>query len=329
LAQPFTALEVDNLRLMRHFCTHAWLSIVSEPDGSLNTDYRDLWCNVVPELAFAHPFLLHALLAVSAVHLLLTNPSLNSTATSASGSIANLAQHHHLQSLPLLRDALSAPADGNLTITTALFAAGALMALFAFGHSQIPADSTSLAALSAIDEFVQALTMLRGMSAIVHSAPGSLESTPFKVMFPREPSDPTVPLSPATEGYFAALKAAHARTIWPGGHGEAEAYAAAIEILRYTFLLYREEPGRQGAAVPFAVWLPQPVLSGIRDHQPIALCLVAGYATILHWLREDLWIQGWGRRVMGGLRVGLASNEWEEVIAWPLQVVGSDAVYPF
>jgi hypothetical protein len=326
LVQPFTGLEIDNLRLMRHFCTHAWLSIVSEPDGSINADYRDLWCNIVPELAFAHPFLLHALLAVSAVHLVLTDPSSNSTATSASGSVANLAQHHHLQSLPLLTGALSAPADA--TMTTALFAAAALMALFAFGHSQIPTDSTSLAALSTINDFAQALTILRGMSAIVHSAPGSLESTPFKVMFPREPSDPTVPLSPATEGYFAALKAAHARTIWPGGHGQAEAYAAAIEILRYTFLLYREEPGRQGAAVPFAVYLPELVLSGIREYQPIALCLLAGYATILHWLKKDLWIQGWGRRVMDGLRAGLGGSEWEEVIAWPLQVVGSDAVYP-
>jgi hypothetical protein len=133
-----------------------------------------------------------------------------------------------------------------------------------------------------------------------------------------------MPLSPGTEGYLAAVEAACSRMTWLGGQEEAGGCSFMTAILRYTFLLQRDQPGRQMAAVPFAVLLPGPVLSGIREQQPLALCLVAGYATVLHALRRHLWIQGWGRRVMEGVERKLAGSEWEEVIAWPVQVVLSN-----
>jgi hypothetical protein len=74
------------------------------------------------------------------------------------------------------------------------------------------------------------------------------------------------------------------------------------EILRYTFLLYREAPERLLVELPFAAFLPEPVLSGIRAKKPLALCLVSGYAIALHWVRKYLWVQGWGRWVMEGSR---------------------------
>lgn len=214
-SRSFNDLELDNLRLMCHYFTHAWTSMVSDTDGDAKNNHYELWHDIVPDLAMTHPFLLHALLAVSAVHFALTTPT-SSISASELASMANLAQHHHTLSLQLMRKALSAPIDA-ITIQP-LFACSACIAMYAFAHSLIPGPRV---AVNPLEEFAQALTMLHGMSAIVQSAPGLLEDTPFKVGLLPAPSDPAMPLSPGTEGYLAAVEAARSRMTWLGGQEEA------------------------------------------------------------------------------------------------------------
>ena len=304
---------------MSHYFTHTWQSIISDTDGEAKERHHELWHDLVPRLALTYPFLLHALLAVSAVHLALTTP-MSSTIPSALDSMANLARHHHAQSLPLMRKALSSPIDN--VVIQPLFVCSVFISMYAFAYSLIQGARTRL---DPLEEFSYGLTMLHGISAVVHSDPRLLLDTPFKVMLIPNPSDPDAPLSPATEGYLAALRAANARMTWPGGREEAEAYEYMIGILRYTFLLHRETPGRVMTIIPFATKLPDPVLSAIREQQPLALCLVAGYATVLYSLKRNMWIQGWGGRVMEAVERKLEGTEWEEVIAWPLRVVSKDS----
>ena len=318
ISQTFNALELDNLRLMSHYFTHVWQSIVSDTDGEAKDNHHALWHDLIPGLAVTHPFLLHALLAVSAVHLALTTPA-SSAIPSELESLANIARHHHAQSLPLIRQTLRSPLDS--TIIQPLFASSMFIAMYAFTHSLIQDARTDL---DPLDEFSYGLTMLHGMEAVVQCDPMLLLGTPFNVMLIPNPRDPDAPLSPATEGYLAALRAAHARMTWPGGRDEADAYGYMIDILRYTFVLHRETSGRMMAFLPFAIKLPDLVLSGIREQQPLALCLVAGYATVLYSLKNNLWIHGWGEGVMEGVERKLAGTEWEEVIAWPSRVVSRD-----
>jgi hypothetical protein len=303
---------------MSHYFTHAWKSIVSDTEGELKDSHHNLWHEIIPGLAVPYPFLMHAILAVSAVHFALTTP-VDSTEDSARVSMANLAQHHLTLCLPLMRDALSAPID-SISIQP-LFACSALIAMYAFGHSQIP---DMQAAMHPLEQFSQAVTMFNGMASIVHAGPGLLENTPFKVGLLPTLSDPAAPLDAATESYLATLNSAYARMTWQAGSKEAEGYDFMLGILRYTFLLHHETSGRQIAAVPFAALMPEPVLSGVRNQQPFALCLVAGYAVVLHWLRRLLWIQGWGKRVLDAIEMKLMATEWEGLITWPLQVVASD-----
>lgn len=317
-SQSFTALELDNFHLMGHYFTHVWRTVASDSDGEVDGELYELWHDIIPGLAIKHPFLLHALLALSAVHIAQSVPS-TSISTSTSVSMANLAQHHHTLSLPLMRQALSSPMDS--VIIQPLFACATFIAMYAFAHYLIPGIHS---AAGPVEEFAQALTMLRGTAAIVRSGPGLLEETPFKLMLLPTPSNPEAPLIPEIESYLSALKAAHARMTWPGGSEEAEGYSFMIGMLRHTFILHYEEPTRQMAAIPFAVLLPEPVLSGIHDQKPFALCLVAGYATVLHRLKQHLWIQGWGKRVIDGIGKKLAGSEWEEIVAWPLEVASQD-----
>lgn len=312
-SQTFTALELDNLHLMIHYLTHAWRSIASDSNEEVDESDYELWHDIVPSLASKYPFMMHSLLAVSAVHFAQTS---NSMSTPALVAMANLAQHHHTLSLPLMREALSNSIDS--AAIQPLFLCALLIAVYAFARPLIPGICT---AVDPLEEFAQALGMLRGTVAIVRSGPGLLDGTPLKVMLLLSPSNPEAPLDAGTEGYIVALKAAHARMTWLGGDEEAEAYNFVIGLLRNSFLLYNEAPSKQIAAVPFAVFLPEPVLSGIHEEKPLALCLIAGYSVVLHRLKEHHMVRGWGRRVMDGVQRKLAGSEWEGVIAWPLDVV--------
>ena len=53
---------------MRHYLTHAWLALANDE----NT--RQMWLVIVPQLAYQHEFLMHALMACTALHMAHLNP---------------------------------------------------------------------------------------------------------------------------------------------------------------------------------------------------------------------------------------------------------------
>lgn len=317
-SRTFNALNLENLRLMCHYFSHAWLTIVSDTEGAVKDTHHFLWHELVPDLAMKHDYLLHALLALSATHLALTAPA-SSTGPSELASREELARHHQALTLALLRDALASPI-GSDTVQP-LFACSMLVSLYAFGNFLIPGEDTGT---NVLEEFGQAITILHGMTAIVSSDPNLLEDTPFIVARLLKPENPAEPLNPATEEFLVALHAANAAMDWPGGTADAEAYSFMIGVLRYTFRLHCEMPGRQHKVIPFAIRLPERVLAGIREQHGLALCLIAGYAAVLHTLKNNVWIQDWGLRVIKTVERKLAGTEWEKLAAWASRVTSKD-----
>ena len=63
LDAPSTGLNITDLELMVQWCKSSY-QVLSRDE---KTDY--IWRYLVPEEAVAHPFLMHGILAVSAIHL--------------------------------------------------------------------------------------------------------------------------------------------------------------------------------------------------------------------------------------------------------------------
>lgn len=68
-------LNDSNSLMMQHFITHTRLTLATDE----NT--RQTWQVIVPELAYRHEFLMHALLACTAVHMAHLNPDQHSELT--------------------------------------------------------------------------------------------------------------------------------------------------------------------------------------------------------------------------------------------------------
>jgi hypothetical protein len=78
---------------MHHFTTHTWLTLATDE----NT--RQMWHDIVPQLAYQHEFLMHALLTCTALHMAYLSPDQHSELTIK-------ARTHQDLAMPLFRAAV-------------------------------------------------------------------------------------------------------------------------------------------------------------------------------------------------------------------------------
>ena len=79
--------------MMHHFTTHTWLTLATDEDT------RQMWHFIVPQLAYEHKFVMHALLACTALHMAYLDPHQYSELTIK-------ARTHQDRALPLFRTAI-------------------------------------------------------------------------------------------------------------------------------------------------------------------------------------------------------------------------------
>ena len=90
---------------MDHFTAHTWLTLATDE----NT--RQMWRVIVPQLVYQHEYLMHALLACTALHMAYLNPDQHIDLTIK-------ARTHQDHALPLFRAAV--PSVGNETCDAVL-----------------------------------------------------------------------------------------------------------------------------------------------------------------------------------------------------------------
>jgi hypothetical protein len=69
--------------------------------------------------------------------------------------------------------------------------------------------------------------------------------------------------------------------------------------------------------MPFPIQCPLQFVLKLKEQDPLALVILAHYAVILHWLREEhLWMRGWGKDIVDTVKHTL-DKEWLDCIEWP------------
>ncbi|MCJ1291585.1 hypothetical protein MMC34_003130 [Xylographa carneopallida] len=292
----FAGEERDNLRLMHHFTVEAH-RLIAPSQGAIA-----VWRELIPQLAFEADFLLHGILAVSALHLALTRP-----AAHPHGADAALALRHYTTALALFRPQLDRVTARNIY---ALFAFSCVVPVYVFGYphvSQFPADP--------LPEMLDMISVMRGCADIVGRGFHWLQASPFKHLL-LQPTDPAQALAPEIDDALTGLQERNGQTTCDPALRDA--YDTAIETLWESFKVADNMPGEQATALPFPVKLSAEVLLQMREGDPMALVILAHYAVILHWLERVPWMKGWGSKTIDavGERVG---EEWRAYMAWPLR----------
>lgn len=299
----FTTTERDNLRLMNHYGGYTCIAIAGLTSTSEETLH--VWRDYVPELAYEHNYLLHGLLGLSALHLALSKPTLQHEHTV-------LAMHHHNIGIAVFRTLITDITADNIN---ALFAFSCILVLHSFGiYRSIKSQ------LDPIAKIHEVLTLLRGTGVIVKSAMHLLKQGPMRAALMPMLNDPTRELPFEIEGVLTELLQRIDTTIATTVNGDE--YTAAISALRHNFLLAIEHPDVNLTMVLFPVFVSPEFLPLVCIGEPLALAILANYAVILHWLRGHVWLEGWGRQVVGAVHQVLPLD-WHQCVAWAVSEVGS------
>ena len=290
----FMAEERDNLRLMHHFTTSAHRSIAPSPGAVA------VWRDLVPQLAFEYDFLLHGVLAFSALHLALTS-QVNRLANSA------LALRHYTAALALFRPQLDSITSSNIY---SLFAFSCVVPVYIFGYPHVSQFPTN-----PLPEMLEMMSVMRGCANIVGSGFQWLDSSPFKHLL-LQPTDPSQALATEIEDALTGLQERNNQTTT--SPALRDAYATAIETLWESFKVADNMPGEQATALPFPVKLSAEVLMKMQEGDPMALIILAHYAVTLHWLDTVPWMAGWGSKTINAVNETVG-EEWRAYMAWALQ----------
>ncbi|PWY77099.1 C6 zinc finger domain protein [Aspergillus heteromorphus CBS 117.55] len=301
--QAVPSLNFTDLELMMHWC-NATYKTVSRAD---KTDH--IWRDRVPEEALAHPFLMHGLLALSALHLAQTRPDNRRSA------YINTAVAHQNRALALFREMLC---DINPSNAKAMFSFASIVVLYTFGFPHLPESDDPWAC---VDDMIQVHMLARGVQQVLSQAIPGIRSGDWGVVLEMDDGDEGPP-----EDVRLALQRLHEANSVCGTKDPAHdtaVYEYAIETLADMMATARVGLASVSAAFRWAIRQKPEFMDLLRERQPLALVILAHHSAFFHRLRDVWYIGTWGIRVTRAVWQGL-DEQWRPLLDKPmLEIFGN------
>lgn len=140
-----------DLMLMNNWTAFTWETLVDQPER-----LKDLWQSQAVTEAYSQPFLMHGILALSALHL----ASLSYNRPEKSREHRAAALRHHDQALALFRPLLSKITAHNCH---AIFGFSALLVVLSFALPGFPFEENTK---SPVEELLMIITLLKGVQGM-------------------------------------------------------------------------------------------------------------------------------------------------------------------
>jgi hypothetical protein len=223
---------------------------------------KHVWQALVVEEALHNPFLMHGILAVSALHVSLTEAELEKTFW------LGLASAHNSEALHLFVRRLT---DINSTNAKAMVGFAGLVVAFAFGSALTGLSEPDKPSLDALNNI---FVLCRGVQEITNTAFSQQLKGTFAPLFDARVPQAAVPrnVKQALE-YLTNLNAE--RSV-ESGH-EAATYMPAIETLRDLSVYTYAQPASSTLAVGWAIKATPAYLDHVQMKRPFALVVHAYY----------------------------------------------------
>ncbi|PVH89504.1 hypothetical protein DL98DRAFT_445494 [Cadophora sp. DSE1049] len=299
-------LNLVDLEFLHNYCTSTALTL-----------HRDsatirLWSFTVPQFGFVHDYVMHGVLALSALHMGHCHPERKEFYTEQ-------ATLHHKLGLEKATPALSAFAEEN---ATAMYLFSALTCIYTYTTIGQTDDSVLGGESSWIFLSRQSYSLIRLAGDAIKEGPlGPL----FLAGARRTRLRDMLVEAPACFAEADRLRELSARIDESVLDSEArEAYNAAIndmlEILKVIYSL--EEEGREFSDVfrwPFQLSVGFIDLLQIPTQESLAV--IAHFAAIPEYIGSKWWLEGFGRRLLAKI-YPLIDEEHLSWIQWPVQQLG-------
>ncbi|EXK38456.1 hypothetical protein FOXG_12966 [Fusarium oxysporum f. sp. lycopersici 4287] len=312
-----TTFDMNDLALLHHWTISTSLDIVRCPQ----VDY--CWQTVFPRIASRHPFVMHGILSLAALHLAYRKERTKESILAAI--------RHHNTSLQGFRDNILHVTNDN---SEGLFVSSALNIIYIFGMLGRPSrsdtaevDSSSPTTRALGSEWIP---MIRGVRAVLHRVYDHVRLGPLGPLLELgnwNELDMDRELLPEDE-YLYQIQETWALS------EQNETYNEVLQVLRRCFLyasqfkmmdkqtLEKWSYNRSWAApLVFLHWAPDEYFMQLQQRQPPALILFAYFGALLHDLNDFWFLEGWGRDIVQIINEQLGSY-WRPWMDRPRQAVG-------
>jgi Fungal specific transcription factor domain len=299
---------------MHHFSISTCYTLASEPM------LKNLWKVNVPILALQYPFVMHGILAVSALHLAHFQRS-NQTKRDL---YTLQASRQHQKGLLTANGMLANITQENCA---ALHIFTLLTTIYALGSPQQSGDLL-IVGKSGVADWV---TFIRGVSTIINSSIPTLKAGP---------------LGPLLISGMRRWKIHHEMMLkdTPDQHQELRhlqqiieettpdpehlrVYTQAVSELRKTYVVVRgnlEPTNKRHYSSDIFIWLfevSEEYLMLLRERRQPSLAIFAYFCVVLTQIEENWWTIGWGCHIMEQIYDAL-DEEHRLWIRWPIEQIG-------
>lgn len=289
-----------------------WTTSTSFSFGSGRGCVRE-WQVIVPDLADDYPFLMHGVLASSALHLAVLAMS-----DTEKRRWRALSLQHLDRGLDGYMPLLSTMDEMNCH---ALFAFSSILAAFTSASHQFPFEMYAGAPPSQeLVELCDTFGVLKGIVVILEKAMQWVEQGPLRAIV----STPSLPgvLGITTGAEFARLLPdLRAVNIRLSNSSDVHTCSAAIDRLNEVFQPPPRDLGMMGLVLQWPMRMPTAFVPLMRQRHPVALLLTAFWGVALQQLNDAWCFRGWGRHIVEIIQAALM-GQLEELMQWPCKRTG-------
>lgn len=288
-------LNLDHLELELQWILHTHKLFAR------NEETRKVWEIPVLQEALHTPFLMHGILAISALHLAYLRQH------ERQAEWLNIAIAHKSTALAIFSEQLHQINESNARAMTSF---ASIAVVFSFASALHCSDSDDGPSLNAL---IDILMLARGVQAVGSQAMEFLRNSNFAPLFDITNPGATVPSDVlAALDYLDDLNAQYGQQ---GGNHNGKSYDRAIQTMKELAPFTYAERTSLTVVGGWAIRSPPEFLEGLKTREPFALVILAHFCVFLHLTRDNWCIGSWGRLILGEI-VQILDADWQRHIKW-------------
>ncbi|KAH7406824.1 hypothetical protein DE146DRAFT_607468 [Phaeosphaeria sp. MPI-PUGE-AT-0046c] len=308
-----TDLNISQLRLLHHYTT------VTARTLAHSTESEAVFATNLVETAFDHPFLLHAVLALAAVHL----SRLDDPQSSSRTKYRTLADQHYDAALSGFRNTVRNIDQTNWK--SVLMFAGALLRYSCTSTVTNGGDPDI-----AFDHFLSNLALTRQTRSMVTGFYHQLIESELGHLIPDDVKgrDWTTAEAPAETELIQLRKFREViHHLYPPDI--VDAYGYAIHVLELVFDVAAEssEPPSGALLMIWIHFVPDRYIELLTERQPGSLIILAHYAVLLRKSECYWYLEGVAEQLLSIVNAFIPT-EWMTWLAWPKSQIHGNSITP-
>lgn len=265
-----------------------------------------VWRRHVPAEGLSHPFLMHGILALAALHIARTRDD-HRRPTYLSTAVA-----HQNQALTYFRESLN---DINASNAKAMFAFASVVVVYALGFPHSPDLKDPRACLN---DLFQVFTLSRGVQQVLAQATPSIVNTDWEVVTQLDDYDPRIP--EAEGAALQRLREANDLCSARDASHDAVAFGVTLDNLEDMTAAIYGGLSSVTVACRWAIKMAPRYVESVGGYNPLALAILAHYLAILHRANPEWCVYDW--TVRGPKAIwAILDEDWRPLIRWPMEVV--------